>query len=125
MNRISYEYEQKPGVRLLHLNEIEEPVRSAGVPGYRCNKHYLYLRQMMLAGKALNAVLIYSKENSKTDKFKMYDGFHRYHISKELGFTHIPVEIHDCDLDEFLERERLENIRMMEKLQSLKQNNCR
>jgi hypothetical protein len=30
-------------------------------------------------------------------RYRLHNGFHRYHLSSALGFSHIPAVVRDCD----------------------------
>lgn len=98
--RSSYSYKEYGYVLLVSLDDIEEPIRSEGVKKYRSQDHYEQIKGAMLYGDFLPPIDVVRKIGSK--KFAVYDGFHRFHISKELGFSKIPVRVVEIDLDELI-----------------------
>jgi ParB-like chromosome segregation protein Spo0J len=89
---------------IVSISDIHEPVRDEGTLTYRSNEIYEAIKNAMLSGQELPPIDIRSKEKTNTDKYVVFDGFHRFHISKELGLTEIPVRIEDWDMQEFLNR---------------------
>ncbi len=110
MKNDSYFYANSSEVFLVLLTEIEEPVRDAGFPKFRSLEHYEKIRNAILNGVELPPIEVRSKNKSNTEKYIVYDGFHRYQISKELGFTKIPVRIQDWDMYDFFKKEESLNL---------------
>lgn len=102
----SYRYLEKEGVFLVAIEDIQIPNRDLGFKGYRSEENYLRLKYEMLSGEVLEPIEIKSKEKSGTKKYQIYHGYHRFHISLELGYESIPVRINDWDMKEFLEKEK-------------------
>lgn len=101
---IPYEYRE-----LIRLVDIEEPTRSDGISKYRSEIDYISIKNAMLNRVPLPPIFLKTKAKTRTEKFIVYDGFHRYHISKELQYEFIPVVFEDWDMYEFLENEQLRN----------------
>ena len=101
----SYVYLEQEGVFLLDIEDIQVPIRDLGVKGYRTEEDYSRLKNEMLSGEIVEPIEIRSKEKSRTEKYQVYDGYHRFHLSSELGYKKIPVRINDWDMKEFLEKE--------------------
>ena len=102
----SYAYLEQQDVFLLPIHDIQVPVRDPGVKIYRSIGDYLRLKKMMLAGEIIDPIKIRSKEKSRSEKYQVYDGCHRFHLGMELGYKYIPVKINDWDMLEFLNGER-------------------
>jgi hypothetical protein len=101
----SYAYADHPSVFLLDLDDIEPPSRSVGVERYRSKECYEQIKSGMQSGDQFPPIEVIRLTNEK--KFAVYDGFHRFYISKELGFSKIPVRVIETDLKEFFRKEDL------------------
>ncbi len=105
---ISYKYAEQKDVFLLSMDEIQTPIRNQGVSGYRTLDQYFKLKKSMLNCDIIEPIQIRSKEKTKTEKYMVYDGYHRFHLSVELGYSHIPVKFNDWDMNEFFKKEKSE-----------------
>jgi hypothetical protein len=103
----SYAYLEQQDVFLLPVHDIQLPVRDPGVNIYRSIEDYLRLKKMMLAGEIIDPIEIRSKEKARSEKYQVYDGCHRLHLSMELGYEYIPLKINDWDMLEFLNGEHV------------------
>lgn len=99
-----YKFPSDSNTFVLPISELYEPVRDEGTSKYRSKEIYESIKNAMLSGHEIPPIEIRSKEKTNTDKYVVFDGFHRFHISKELGFTKIPVRIEDWDMEEFLSK---------------------
>jgi len=67
--------------------------RGLGVPGLIPERANAILEDIS-KGIPLYPVNVYQKAvGTSGSKFELYHGYHRYHLSVAIGFTHIPVAI--------------------------------
>jgi hypothetical protein len=102
LKKTSYKFDDSADVFLVRIEEIEEPTRKAGVKKYRSIRTYLCIKLKMLLRIELPAIQVRRKEKTETERYIVYDGFHRYHISKEMRYKSIAVSYIPESLDEFL-----------------------
>jgi hypothetical protein len=87
---------------LVRIEEIEAPTRKSGVKKYRSIRTHLCIKLKMLLRITLPAIQVRRKERTETERYVVYDGFHRYHISKEMRYKSIAVSYIPESLEEFL-----------------------
>lgn len=109
-SHLSFEFEPQQSIELIRLVDIEAPVRSDGTQKYRSEQNYNSIKSAMLNRVSLPPIQVRTKAKTCTEKFIVYDGFHRYHISQELGYIYIPVVFEDWDMYEFLKNEHLNSM---------------
>ena len=78
-------------VRIVRLTEIRPPGRGAGVRGLDPDRAAAILRGFA-ADEALPPVRVVDLPD-RGFRYRVRDGFHRYHLSIAWGFTHLPVAI--------------------------------
>jgi hypothetical protein len=77
---------------LVPMSEVIEPVRAEGVQGLHENRARSLLAAM-LEGEPLPPVhATLEVQHSATPRYVVRDGFHRYHLSRQIGFTHLPIQ---------------------------------
>lgn len=78
---------------LVPLSDIQTPPARTAIEPTRAQAILAAIRR----GEALPPVTVTQPAGVAPD-FRLHDGFHRYHLSAALGFTHIPVQRHWDDL---------------------------
>ena len=82
---------------LVRISEIEPPLRDVGVTrdanGFRRNATMEILRGF-LREESIPPIRVEVADPGPW-RYRVRDGFHRYHSSLAAGFTHIPVEVVD------------------------------
>ena len=72
------------------MNHIEVFERGPGVANFNL-KRALAVLVGIRNGSALPPIEVHKLEQQ--DRYKLYDGFHRYHLSRILGFCCIPIVV--------------------------------
>lgn len=77
--------------------------RAPTVPHFSRERAFSVLRALQ-QGTPLPPVNVYLKLAAGNDgqMNELYHGYHRYHLSLAIGFTHIPVAINSCEADNAL-----------------------
>lgn len=104
-----YKFIHEPNVFLVRIEEIEEPKRNPGVKEYRSIRNHICIKLKMLLRFEMRAIQVRRKEKTGTKRYVVYDGYHRYHISKEMRYTSIAVSYIHESLDEFLVQKSIQN----------------
>ena len=80
-------------VEVVPIEDIEPFTRGPGVVGLDPGRVYSILEDLS-KDIPIHAVNVYRQARaSAKHRFQLYHGFHRYHVSMAVGFTHIPVAI--------------------------------
>lgn len=80
-------------VEVVPIEDVAPFSRGLGVPGLLPERANAILRDIS-QGVLLHPVNVYQNAiGSAGPKFQLYHGYHRYHLSVAIGFTHIPVAI--------------------------------
>jgi hypothetical protein len=84
-----------PDCELVPLDQIEPPRRNATTPLFRKYKMVPVLFAFMSPECALPPVELNPIEGSGRYRYKVHNGFHRYYASAAVGYTQLPVTIHE------------------------------
>ena len=80
-------------VRIVPLSDVQCFERGPGVPGL-VRDRALSLLDALRTSMALPPVNVYlSKDKDAPFRYRLYHGYHRFHLSLAVGYTHIPVAI--------------------------------
>ena len=90
---------------IVPLEEIEPPLRDRGKMWFRGRDEVVSLLNGMLSYKEIPPIQVWSKEKNSSNLYVVRDGYHRFYLSVAVGYSKIPVEINDYDINEFLENE--------------------
>lgn len=93
----------KTGSIIVPITEVEPPHRIDGL-WFRDRHTVVKLLQSIRNGVALPPIEVWSK-GKRSALYTVRDGFHRFYLSIAVGFTEIPLDIDDFDLDEFFANE--------------------
>jgi hypothetical protein len=82
-------YPHSSGLVVAPLDEIEPPTQRTLIERERA----LFILAGVRDGAAIPPVVVerFPASARATRQFRLHHGFHRYHLSAILGFTHIPV----------------------------------
>src|SRR6266849_1607646 len=92
-----YPYKQSDITEDIHvvlLSEIEPPMRNSGVPPFKKYKMVPVLLAFLSPECLLPPVEVQALASSKTHRFKVYNGYHRYYASVAVGYTKLPIVMH-------------------------------
>jgi hypothetical protein len=78
-------------VRVVHLSQVRPPVREAGVVALDPERARSILRGFA-AGDAVEPVEVVDLTDGAF-RYRVRNGFHRYHLSIAWGFSHLPVAL--------------------------------
>ena len=78
---------------LLPLTDIQAPLGRTAIDAERAKAILSAVRQ----DNELPPITV-TQPAGLAPSFRLHDGFHRYHLSAALGFTHVPVQRHWDDL---------------------------
>lgn len=79
--------------RLVPLSLVLPPPRNSGVAGINPDRALAVLRAIS-SGEPLPPVEVDEPPDIQTPyRYRVRDGFHRFHLSAALGFSHLPVVI--------------------------------
>ena len=79
------------------INRIEPIVRGPGIHTF-VEKRALSILDAIKSGKLLPPVMVYGW-SIKGYEYTLYDGFHRYYLSRALGFSEIFVSVNPYEQD--------------------------
>lgn len=96
--KIHYHFSDSDSTIIASLERIEPPSRSetfcgfesGGVTGFRDQETFDSIKNKMETGYQLPPIEVYLAENGN---YQVKDGYHRFYISKILGFIEIPVNV--------------------------------
>lgn len=96
LRRTAFAYRHGPSkagfeVRVVHLRDVRPPVRSSGVVGLTVERSRNILRGFA-AGDPVEPMEVVDLPDGAY-RYRVRDGFHRYHLSIAWGFTHLPVAL--------------------------------
>ena len=83
----------RPGVKVIPLNEIEPPFRAIGVAPFKKFKMVPVLMALMNPEGELPPVVVSPMAPGAMYKYKLKDGFHRFYASALAGYIQIPVVV--------------------------------
>jgi len=98
-----YTTKQSSCPEIVAVEEVEPPVREIG---FRGRESIIAVLTMMRTGEELEPIEVWSREKTRTEKYRVKHGFHRFYLSIAIGHPKLPIKVNDFDLDEFLEKER-------------------
>lgn len=81
------------------MSDLEPPSRN-GEYWFRDADTVRHILCRMRSGQDLDPIKVWSKQKTSALKFKVKDGFHRFHLSAMVGFTKIPVIVDDFEMCE-------------------------
>ncbi len=84
----SYNCKEAKGICIIPITTIKPPSRDKGVDLLPRAKPILIGIQ---SGEALPPIIVQLLSEIEPYRFQVTDGFHRFHLSRGLGFTHIPA----------------------------------
>jgi hypothetical protein len=82
--------DQDQEVRVVPIAHIEVFERGPGVANFGLERALAVLKGIR-DGSALPPIEVHALEQN--DRYTLYDGFHRYHLSRFLGFRCIPITV--------------------------------
>lgn len=88
---------------VVSIEEIEPPLRNGGKVWFRDRDTVVQLLKGMRDCDKLPPIQVWSKEKKCSTLHVVRDGFHRFYLSIAIGYSEIPIEVQDFDLNEFLE----------------------
>ncbi len=96
-------------VKIISIEEIKPPLRTNNAFWFRNKESIVPVLKSIANREALDPITVWSKEKTKTDRYIVKDGFHKFYASVAAGFSKIPININDFDLKEFIKNERNQN----------------
>lgn len=96
LRRTAFTYRHGPSkdgfeVQVVDLRDVRPPVRAPGVAGLDLARSRAILRGFA-AGEPVEPVEVVDLPDGAY-RYRVRDGFHRYHLAIAWGFTHLPVAI--------------------------------
>jgi hypothetical protein len=88
-------------VVVLPIAQLKPPLRDPGAPNFE-EKRALSLLDAFKTSIPLPPIMVeIPKESIAPYVYRVWDGFHRFHLSVSVGFTHIPAVIEQyTDIDD-------------------------
>ena len=105
-NSDSYRTEQSCNYEVVRITEVQPPLRKDGELWFRNRNSVIEVLTCMRTGVPLEPIEVWSREKTRSTKYIVRDGFHRFYLSVVVGYPRLPIRINDFDLAEFLEKER-------------------
>jgi hypothetical protein len=80
-------------VVIVPIAELKPPLRDPGTPKFE-EERALSLLEAFRNGTPLPPIMVeIPKQSIEPYVYRVWDGFHRFHLSVSVGFTHIPAII--------------------------------
>ncbi len=98
-----YTTKQSSCSEIVAVEEVEPPLREKG---FRNRQSVIEVLTQMRTGEELDPIEVLSREKTRTEKYRVKNGFHRFYLSIAIGYPKLPIMVNDFDLAEFLEKER-------------------
>jgi len=98
-----YTAKQSSCPEIVAVGEVEPPFREKW---FRNRQSVIEVLTKMRTGEELEPIEVWSREKTRTEKYRVKHGFHRFYLSIAIGYPKLPIKVNDFDLDEFLEKER-------------------
>ncbi len=101
-----YTTKQSSCPEIVAVGEVEPPSRGNGQFWFRNRQSVIEVLTKMRTGEELEPIEVWSREKTRTEKYRVKNGFHRFYLSIAIGYPKLPIKVNDFDLDEFLKKER-------------------
>ena len=101
-----YTTKQSSCPEIVAVEEVEPPFRGNRQIWFRNRQSVIEVLAKMRTGEELDPIEVWSREKTRTEKYRVKHGFHRFYLSIAIGYPKLPIKVNDFDLDEFLEKER-------------------
>jgi hypothetical protein len=98
-----YTTKQSSCSEIVAVEEVEPPVREMG---FRGRESVIAVLTMMRTGEELEPIEVWSRGKSRTEKYVIRHGYHRFYLSVAIRYPKLPIKVTDFVWAEFLEKER-------------------
>jgi hypothetical protein len=90
-----FPFELADDVTVVFVSDVEPPKRNPGVQGLKKHKLMPVLFAMADPQGVLPPIPVTGTETGSRYRFRALDGYHRYYASVAVGYTKLPVIIHN------------------------------
>lgn len=101
-----YTTKQSSYSEIVAVEDVEPPFRENRQLWFRGRESVIAVLTMMRTGEELDPIEVWSREKTRTEKYRVKHGFHRFYLSIAIGYPKLPIKVTEFVLAEFLEKER-------------------